>query len=64
MTNAEIYYITIKALNALQNARPRDQSQDSVNYHVEAINEIKAAIKHLERGLNPIGANDAGRWAY
>lgn len=48
MENKEMYYAFVKALNALQNSKPRDASDGSIKYHQESIMAVKVAIKMIE----------------
>ncbi len=59
MNNFETYHTAMKALNALQNAIPRDQSEGSIKYHVEAVDQLKDLIKKLDKHLTPSGSNVA-----
>lgn len=45
MNDKLVHYTAIKALNALQNAKPRDSSSDSIQYHAEAMEDLKHLIK-------------------
>lgn len=58
MNTLEIYHTAAKALNALQNAKPRDQSLDSIKYHTEAVEDVKKLMYAAERGLMPIVSQD------